>query len=157
MPLLMRVEQGDLAAEGRCVYRSQDYSLTYEIAQLDPPSVRPYYVMADTLTLVFRGTDTKMNSLDSYTNRDLWSEDPLLKLPAISARGALLLAGISPGEYRYTLPDKPHYFLGKREGWVRIVLCDEASEGHFEIGRNLLVGLAQNRITDLILSNVVFL
>jgi len=150
---------GILGSKGRCVYWQQDLTLAYDIPtpkrapeprtlaetvdqRLGISLPSPFFLMADTLTMIFDGTEKKLISLDAYTNRALWRLSQHNAPPEVKGRGTLQIESPQEDDDRRSLQMTPRYEISHDEKWVRIVLNDVLPEAHYEVARNLVVGLA---------------
>jgi hypothetical protein len=165
---------GELGAEGKCIYRTNEFMLTYEAVEPNagdgPKSLAKLIdqqlgldisadllLIADTLTLTFRGEDHHLVDMDSYTNRKLWQMSSV-GAPTVGARGSLVVAAtLFPEADRLSLATKPRYEVSGSHDWVRIVLQEQPAHSHYEIATNMLVGLRSGEICDIFLFDVEFL
>jgi len=164
--------RGPLGGLGRCVYRRADHALVYKAdavapnlsasrtladeiddrLRIDhaPPS---FFVVADTLTLVFTGAPYTLVSFDAYTNERLWAPRDQPFVPSLDGEGDLrLVTGPDVGHAALTV--HPHYETVPDRSWVRIILSNEPAEGRYLVGRDLVIGLRDAAITEIVMLNV---
>lgn len=149
---------------GRPVYRRSDFGLMYEEDEPPPNMVsndlgtkldqqfaitsRNVFVIADTLTLTFNARG-RFVSLDAYTNDARWLKQSETKQPR--GRGALVLS--DPIEDRLSLDVVPAYRFDALASILSIGLGGATSE-YFEVGDDLLVGLDDGRLAEIVLINL---
>jgi len=167
--------RGPLGSLGHGVYRRADYALFYEADavatnpsaprtladEIDdrlaidytPPS---FFVVADTLTLVFTGDPYTLVSVDAYTNEHLWTPCDQPFVPSLEGEGELRLVTGPDDDGHAALAVHPHYEAVPDRSCVRIILSNEPAEGRYLVGRDLAIGLRDAAITEIVLLNVRF-
>jgi len=107
------------------------------------------------VTITFHGSPFVFTSLDAYANDQRWIET-IINVPAPEGRGALVLADDRADEERITLATQPTFEVDHSQKLIRIRFDSAGAEHHFAISRGLFAGLKDNRLAELILSDVRF-
>lgn len=175
MKPIMTFFPDELLPKRQCLYRADELALLYEAGEipstlstspllaevvdkqfgLDKPS--ELLLIADTLTLTFRGADKHLSLLDAHTNRQLWKTCQLHCVPKASGQGVLLAKPDSFDEDRYVLDFTPKYEIASDHKWLRLVLSDDDSEAHYEVASGLIAGMKEGMITEIFLLDLLFL
>ncbi len=167
--------RGPLGRSGRCVYRRADHALVYEADAIAPNLSVPrtltdeiddrlsirhappsFYVVADTLTLVFTGDPYTLVSFDAYTNERLWAPHDQPFAPSLNGEGDLRLVTGPDDVGHAALAVHPHYETVPDRSCVRIILSNKPAEGRYLVGRDLVIGLRDAAITEIVMLNVRF-
>lgn len=172
MKVVARFEKDASGARGKARYSDDDKYLAYcpdeddgggrskinnlsdEIdASLGIKREKSFLVIADTLTIEFRGEQMTLYSLDAYTNRELWNEEPHGRIPDVSGEGALAVEGDIEDD-RSTVDSVPEYMYSMDGRYVRIVLRNGKAPEYFKVGSGLIVGLDGDHIAEIFLLDV---
>lgn len=168
-----KINHGASVIDGYCVYHRASFSLEFK-GSLKPAlrekKVLPemldekfgciksdkYFVIADTLTLVFAGASKNLVSLDAYTNCNMWLESQNEELPSVIASGSLSICNEPEFSDRIDLKCSPIFQYSELGRWIKISLHKGNSQVYYSVGRNLLAGFECENLCDLILTNVTF-
>ena len=174
MKIVTRFEKGAPGAKGRARYNDSDKYLTYDPDENDGGSrietknlsdkidvsfgikrEKRLLLIADTLTIDFRGDQMALHSLDACTNKELWNEDSRGRIPDVSGEGALSVDGEIDDD-RCTIDSTPEYLYSRDGGYVRIIIRSGNAVEYFNVGSGLVVGLDGDQIAEIFLLDVEY-
>lgn len=163
--LKLKIIEGD-PDKGKGEYFKEEFSLNYRINSFSPNSIdnrSDCLLMFSFLTIGLNHATQKFIYFDDYTNIDKWNHTNNILLPNFFITGVLKF--YEGFEYSEELKDYDDRFCFDFDpiyeysnGTLKITLSsDEANSEYFLISSDLFVGLKNEMITSLILSNIHFL
>jgi hypothetical protein len=174
MKPVLKFLPGEVAVQGKVVYRQNDLTLEYQ-TEISPSVLLEKYsllahldrqfnvnqatdilLIADTLTLTFSAPAYHLSGFDAYTNSQLWLTSGESEVPQVSEQGLLLIDAASVEGDRYSLNIEPKYEIAPTRQWVRVIFSESYMNSYYEIASNMIVGLREAIITDIYLLNVEF-
>ena len=166
----LRVEVSSLTIglDGYAKYNSTDCSLTYDAAENRAElyahaaangawrqAGSRIVVMVGFLTLIFEGVPSILTSLDAYTNSTHWMGCDIV-LPELTGSGALALTDERVEDDRLSITGEAKYDVDRERKILRIGLGRPEGAFYFEVGSNLVAGLRDAYLQELIFTNVTF-
>lgn len=150
MGIKVRIEVGPTSLISKAAYRPEDFSLVC----LPPTEFKErFYVMADTLTLVFDSQGGVFIGFDSYTNKEKWKPTDDLA-PAAIDMGSLV-ATVPKDDDRIDLGMTPFYEFSESTRCLRILIRKDENIKHYIVGPNLMSGInAEGELSELIVSEL---
>jgi hypothetical protein len=167
-----QIRASETLSPGRCVYRRSDFSLEYKPNReaapaqnvLVPTDIIEYVkqreleravtIAVGDLVLVCRWIDGLFLQFDAYTNDRQWvvtREDPV---PYLTGSGELY-ARWSTGEADYgSLEGEPCYKTSEDRTWVKIEVATAKDVSYYQVAQNLVVGLSQGMLVDIVMLNL---
>lgn len=163
---------GDTEKRKDCVYRKDDLTLVYLVqpsitAKVEKPQSlsqkideqifglkeNKFFVIAETLTIVFDRRTKRFLGLDAYTNMDRWKQVKNM-MPKIFSQGTLHISELPETADRLSVDVMPQYETNRKQGWMKIILSNHVGHNHYEIGEDLVMGFDTNMIYDIYLFNI---
>ncbi len=152
---------------GKGVYIANDYTLAYDTLRIKPSfkdassqsKYATWWISYDTLSVGFDFYTREFISLDMYTNKELWIENPTLTIPKeLDGQGKLLFASQSEldPEKRYSFKIVPVIEYAPK-GCVEINLIQEHKYKYFKVSENMYVSLYQGALSSILLSDVSYM
>jgi hypothetical protein len=155
---------GDPGADGQPIF-IEDHDRFVYWPKEDPASTVPapsgtglrwrVWISADDMNVVlwFDAARARLVACDAYIRSVWWTINPHAALPQPEADGALYLTAPDDDalhdDVSLDLGVPVTYELPPDRAWIRFRFDDEVAAAHYCVGRHLLAGIRDGRITDL--------
>lgn len=163
--ILLEFHPGAIGA-ARAAYRKSDLGLQYEKegtpqdystrARVDSTfGIEPvqWLGIADTLVMVFSGSDAELVSFDAYTNSGLWEHTTELAMPEVIGTGVVRLVGPPSDTDRIDMGVVPQFWYCERQSRLRIGFGRQVAQ-YYRVSECLIVGVDEGTLASLELSNL---
>ena len=169
MTFTVSFQSGIAAAASRALYRKNDLSLDYrhqQVCSLPPDRLADaidatlgvsrhanYFVIADTMVILFAGGDRELIGVEAYTNWERWLPHKLTP-PKVSGQGRVCLSDLLPDD-RIDLGVVPKYAYSIATRALRISLVtDQDDVSYYRVSDHLVVGLNDRRLAVLVVEDL---
>jgi hypothetical protein len=154
----------NMDAYSQSTYSIKDYSLATTVKYTQNPlqlsaeinkqlGIRTHnlQVIYDTLTVTFDGENLRLNSIDSYTNKDKWITK-VVSIPKIESEGICLAESLA--DDRISIDIDPKYFFDRDKQLLFIELVKAEDERFYSLSKSLVVGIHNGTLSSILLLNL---
>ena len=114
-----------------------------------------WLAIADTLVMVFSGSDASLTAFDAYTNIDMWTRTTELATPEVVGGGTVRLSEPPSDTDRIDMGVVPSFQYSERQARLRIDFGRQRHGiRHYAVSDYLIVGIDDNGLATLELSNL---
>lgn len=154
MSIKLSVIDSENRQMGKVVYNSKGYSIEYK-----PDSFQisyRYYLMYDTLAIVFDAISRDFFSFDDYSPKESWNYVDNIEIPKTIEKGKLIIIKGFEEETKEYYDFVPRYEHSKN-GLLKIKLCeDKINSKFYQIAQDLIVEMCDYKIISIVILKFYF-